>query len=104
VLVSHLASFAGEQHRASANLTSIESQVSYTFADGWYVQSNPTITYDWTAAAWTVPVGADVGKALTIGAQPMSLQVGAYDLVERPEADPAWIIRVQVTFLFPTKK
>jgi hypothetical protein len=102
VLVSHLASFAGNPDRPSVRVTSIESQVSYTFADGWYIQNNPTITYDWNAAAWTVPVGADVGKALTIGDQALSLQVGAYDLVVRPEGDPVWIIRVSVTLLFPT--
>jgi hypothetical protein len=102
VLASQLLSFAGDRHRAGVNLTSIEPQVSYTFANGWYVQSDPTITYDWTAAAWTLPVGADIGKALTFREQAMSLQAGAYDLVERPEDTPAWIIRTEVTLLFPT--
>src|SRR5262245_45858733 len=102
VLVSELVSFAGNQRRSNVNLTSIETQVSYTFADGWYVQNNPTFSYDWTGAAWTVPIGADVGKALTVGEQAISLQAGAYDLVKRPEGDPAWIIRVSVTLLFPT--
>jgi len=104
VLASELLSFAGSEHRAGVNLTSFEPQVSYTFADGWYVQSSPTITYDWTAAAWTLPMGVDVGKALTVGEQAMSLQLGAYDLVERPTGDPEWIIRASVTLLFPTAK
>jgi hypothetical protein len=102
VLVSHLASFAGNHHRTSVNLTSLEAQVSYTFDDGWYVQTNPTTTYDWSAAAWTVPVGADVGKGFSIGTQGISLQVGAYDLVARAAGDPAWIFRVQATLLIPT--
>ena len=84
------------------NLTTIELQASYTFANGWYVQSNPTITYDWTDAASTVPVCVDVGKALTVADQAMTLQAGAYDLVEHPQGDPAWIIRLSVTLLFPT--
>jgi hypothetical protein len=102
VLASHLTSFAGDQHRARVDLTSIEPQVSYTFADGWYVQSSPTITYDWTAAEWTLPMGADVGKALTVWEQGISLQAGAYGLVERPEGDPDWVIRTSVTLLFRT--
>ena len=102
VLASHLASFAGERHRSDVALTSIEPQVSYSFENGWSVQTSPTISYDWTADAWTLPLGADVGKAFTVGAQAMSLQVGAYDLVKRPAGDPAAIVRVQLTFLFPS--
>lgn len=34
----------------------------------------------------------------------MTLQGGDYDLVERPEGAPAWIIRVAVTLLFPTEE
>jgi hypothetical protein len=32
----------------------------------------------------------------------MGIQVGAYDLVKRPDGSPQWIIRVQLTALFPT--
>jgi len=42
------------------------------------------MTFDWTADAangWTIPIGADVGKAFSMGSQAMGLQVGAYDLV-----------------------
>lgn len=102
VLASHLASFAGQHARPSVGLTTIEPQLSYTLASGWYVQCNPTITYDWTADAWLVPLGLDVGKTFNIGSQALSLQIGAYDLLERPSGDPAAILRTQLTFLFPT--
>lgn len=46
VLASHLVSFAGSRHRAKVNLTSIEPQLSYTFENGWSMQTSPTITYD----------------------------------------------------------
>jgi hypothetical protein len=36
-----------------------------------------------------------------INATPQEL-VGAYDLVKRPDGSPQWIIRVQLTALFPT--
>jgi hypothetical protein len=105
ILVSHLASFAGNRHRGDVNLTSFEPQVSYTFENGWSVQTSPTISYDWTADssnAWTLPLGADVGTSFTMGPQAMSVQVGAYDLVKHPDGDPEAIVRVQVTFLFPS--
>jgi hypothetical protein len=102
VLASHLTSFAGNRHRADVNLTSIEPQVSYTFENGWSVQTSPTISYDWTADAWTLPLGADVGNTFTIGSQAMSLSVGVYDLVKRPNGDPSSIVRVQLTCIFPS--
>jgi len=102
VLASHLASFAGDQHRAHVSLTSVEPQVSYTFENGWSVQTSPTISYDWTADAWTIPLGADVGSAFTLGSLAMSVLVGAYDLVKRPSGAPASIVRVQVTVMFPS--
>jgi hypothetical protein len=39
---------------------------------GWYADIDPQMTYDWTADnanAWLIPMGADVGKAFTLGSQ-----------------------------------
>ncbi len=102
VLASHLASFAGNRHRAEVSLTSIEPQVSYTSENGWSVQTSPTISYDWSADAWTLPLGADVGKAFIVGSQAISLSVGFYDLVKRASGDPTSIVRVQLTLIFPS--
>jgi hypothetical protein len=107
VLADQLMSFAGQRKRGSVNETDIEPQVSYNFKSGWYVQSEPSISYDWTAAtryAWTLPVGVDVGKAFNVGSRSLSLQIGAYDIAERPQNSPEWIARVQITLLFPTGK
>ena len=103
VLVSQLWSFAGA-HRAPVNQTSAEPNVSYNFESGWYIQTDPTITYDWSAAtrdAWSVPIGFDVGKAVQIGGRSLTFQIGAYDLVKHPPEATQWIIRAQVTFIFP---
>ena len=104
ILAYHLMSFAGNRERGSVNQTYIEPEISYNFESGWYVQCDPDITYDWTADAgnaWIIPMGADIGKAFKMGSQDLSLQVGAYDLLKRPEGAPQWILRVSVTFLFP---
>lgn len=105
ILSYHLMSFAGNRARGSVNQTYIEPEISYNFESGWYVQCDPAMTYDWTADtanAWTIPMGADVGKAFSVGSQSLSLQVGAYDLVKRPDGAPQWITRMSVTFLYPT--
>jgi hypothetical protein len=64
------------------------------------------MTFGWTAAAangWTIPMGADVGKAFSLGSQAMGIQLGAYDLLKRPDGTPQWIIGVQLTALFPSR-
>jgi hypothetical protein len=104
ILAYHLMSFAGNRARGSVNQTYIEPQISYNFESGWYVDCDPQMTYDWTADtanAWLIPMGADIGKALNLGSQSLSLQIGAYDLLKRPNGAPQWIVRVSVTFLFP---
>jgi len=82
VLAYQLMSFAGDRARGSVNQTYVEPEVSYNFESGWYVDCDPAMTFDWTADAangWTIPIGADVGKAFNVGAHAMSFQVGAYD-------------------------
>ena len=99
-----LMSFAGNRARGSVNQTYIEPLISYNFESGWYVDCDPALTYDWTADtanAWLIPMGADIGKAFKMGSQDLSLQVGAYDLLKRPDGAPQWIMRLSVTFLFP---
>jgi hypothetical protein len=105
VLAYQLMSFAGNRARGSVNQTYLEPQVSYSFESGWYIDCDPQMTFDWTADAadgWAIPIGADVGKAFNVGSHAMSLQFGAYDLAKRPSGAPQWIMRVQLTALFPT--
>ena len=105
LLTYQLMSFAGDRRRGSVNMTYLEPQVSYNLDSGWYGQIDPAMTYDWTAEkadAWTIPIGADIGKAFNIGSQSMSLQAGSYDLLKRPSGEAQWIVRVQFTLLFPS--
>jgi hypothetical protein len=105
VIATQLWSFAGAR-RSRVNQTSLETSFSYGFASGWYVQSEPSVTYDWTAApadAWTVPVGLDVGKQVQIGAQAWSFQLGAYYFVKRPSETARWVLRAQISVELPKK-
>ncbi len=104
VLAYQLMSFAGNRERGSVNQTFIEPQISYNFESGWSVDSNPSITFDWTADSadgWTLPAGADIGKAFKLAERPMSLQVGAYDFVKHPKGAPQWMLRLQLTIMLP---
>jgi len=104
LLVSHLWSFAGNPDRAAVNQTSLEVLVSYNFQSGWFVQFHPVNTYDWTADsrnAWTVPVGLDAGRVFDFGERSISVQLGVYKTVARPEGAPDWVVRAQIQFSLP---
>ncbi len=106
VLTYQLMSIGGARTRGSVNQTYIEPQISYNFESGWYFDTDPPMTFDWTADeanGWTIPAGADAGKEFSLGSQALALQVGAYDLVKRPDGAPQWIIRLQLTALFPNR-
>jgi hypothetical protein len=77
--------------------------VSYRFGDGWSLSTSPNITANLTSQSnkrWTVPVGAGIGKAFTVGTQPMSLKFEAYYNPIRASGASVWAAQLTVTFLF----
>lgn len=105
VLSYQLLSFAGNRARGSISQTYLEPTASYNFESGWFVQCDPQMTFNWTADAadgWTIPMGADAGKSFKLGSRGVTLQGGAYYLVEQPQGAPEWVFRVQTTIQFPT--
>jgi hypothetical protein len=105
IVATHLWSFAGEGDRNEVSQSTLEALVSYNFENGWYLAFDSTITADWNASdnRWTVPVGIDVGKAFQLGKQSVSLQFGTYYNVERAEGVERWLVRLQVSFIFPKR-
>jgi hypothetical protein len=102
VLVTQLWSVAGGNRKA-VNQTTTEIDFSYNFASGWYIQIDPTITYNGAASAseaWTVPIGFDVGKVMKVNGQNLSFQLGTYKALRYPTGTPAWIVRAEITLLF----
>ena len=65
ILVNNTWSFAGDANRANVNHMLLNLFIVRQLGDGWYVNSAPIITVDWTAASdnrWIVPLGAGGGK------------------------------------------
>jgi len=73
--------------------------------EGWYVNSAPIITADWTAESddrWIVSIGAGGGKLVMLrGKLPVNLQTQLYYNVVRPDFGPEWQWRFQLQLLFP---
>lgn len=93
-----------EERLSYANAAERRSGSISTCARCATIQCDPPMTYDWTAdsaSAWTIPMGADVGRVFKVVSQDFSLQVGTYGLLKRPDNAPQWIVRVNLTLLFP---
>ena len=72
VLANNVWSFGGTSGLGGTRYNTFLMQpfVNYNFGEGWYVGSAPIITANWLTAgdkAWTLPVGAQVGRVVKIG-------------------------------------
>jgi hypothetical protein len=90
------------------SLNALYSQVFivYTFPSAWFVQMMPTITTNWKAPKgqqWSVPLGANVGRVVMFGKQPVKLIGGGAYYAVKPDVGPDWQIFAQMVFLFPKK-
>ncbi len=105
-LINNAWSFAGNSDRADVNHMLLNVFIVRQLGGGWYVNSAPIITADWTANSedrWIVPVGAGGGKLIMLGGKlPLNLQSQLYYNVVRPDFGPEWQWRVQAQILLPT--
>jgi len=102
--VYNLWSFAGDSTRPAVNQMLLQPLVSYTLPGDWYLTSSPQITADWKALSgdrWTVPLGAGIGKLISIGKRSLSVQAEGYYNVERPAGASTWSAIFTVQLLFP---
>ena len=105
-LVNNAWSFAGDSFREDVNHMMLNLFIVRQLGGGWYVNSAPIITADWTANSenrWIVPVGAGGGKLVMLGGKlPLNLQTQLYYNVVGPEFGPKWQFRLQAQILLPT--
>lgn len=104
-LMNNTWSFAGDSEREDVNRMLLNLFVVRQLGDGWYVNSAPIITADWTAASddqWIVPLGGGGGKVIMLGGKlPVNLQTQLYYNVVRPDFGPEWQWRLQLQIMLP---
>ena len=74
--------------REDVNLTTSQPFVNYNLDNGWYLKSDPVITYNHEADSgnrWTVPVGGGFGRVFNLGKQAVNLSVAAYGFADSPD-------------------
>jgi hypothetical protein len=79
--------------------------VNYNLREGWYLESNATITANWVAASqdrWTVPLGGGLGRVFKIGNSKLNSVQGFYNVLS-PSHGPNWelIAQFQIIFSLP---
>ena len=104
-LVNNAWSFTGKSERDDVNHMMLNIFIVKQLGDGWYVNSAPIITADWTADSddkWIVPLGGGGGKLVLLGGKlPVNIQTQLYYNVVRPDFGPQWQWRFQVQILLP---
>ncbi len=80
------------------NLTAIQPLFTYLPGGGWNVGTGPSITYDWEAEQWTVPLQFNFGKTVTMGGRPWKLSAEINYYVEKADPfGPEWMLSLNVT-------
>jgi hypothetical protein len=103
-LGNHVWSVGGDGDREDVSSTSVQPFVTRNLPHGWSVSMTSETSYNWKATsgdAWTVPLGATVSKVLHLGKTPLSLGVGGFYNVDRPQYANRWSARFTVTLVFP---
>ena len=79
------------------SLTSIQAFYTYLPGGGWNIGSGPTITYDWEAEQWTVPLQINAGKTVAINGRPWKFSVELSYYVEKSDAfGPEWMLSLNI--------
>jgi hypothetical protein len=106
VLFNNAWSFAGNSEKENVNHMLLNLFIVLQLGNGWYVNSAPIVTADWTADndnKWVVPLGGGGGKLIFLGGKlPLNIQSQIYYNVVRPDFGPEWQWRLQAQILLPT--
>jgi hypothetical protein len=98
--------WAGLYHN-HVNEATLNPFLYYNFSHNWYLVSSEVMTADWTAnrnQRWTVPVGGGFGKIFRLGPQILNARAQAWNVTERPDGGPNWVLQTQIQFLYPHKR
>ena len=103
-VVQNLWSMSGPSADA-VDLFSAQYFLTYNLPDGWYLETNATITADWKAPShdrWTVPIGGGAGKTFQISGSGLFYSAGIqgfYNAI-RPDGVGDWELIAQFQVIF----
>jgi hypothetical protein len=112
VTAKHLTDISGqgeqEVGKLPTNETTLDMFFAYALGNGWQIESNPTVLYDWEAVSgneWTVPVGAGASRTIMLGRVPAKLAFELQYFVVSPDRfGPEWLFRFSFVPVLSTRR
>jgi len=98
---------AQELGKLDTNETTLKLFFAYALGNGWQIESNPIILYDWEAVSgneWTVPIGVGISRTIMFGRIPTKLAFEIQNFVVSPDRfGPEWLFTFSLTPVISTK-
>jgi hypothetical protein len=101
VLAQNPISFAGSGSRRNADALFLQPFVTYQLGEGWFVRSQPQLTFDWKSHKEFLPLDLGFGRVFKLGEQNVSCFVEVTRNLSRDEPAPRYAITTGVSLLFP---
>ncbi|HVV53655.1 MAG TPA: neuromedin U [Polyangia bacterium] len=103
VLVNNAWSVGGDPARKRVDAFFLQPFINVNLPRHTYLVTAPEITGDWVDSHWVVPVGGGAGAIVKLGS-PVNINLQGYWNAFAPTGTPTWLVRFQVTYLFPIAK
>jgi hypothetical protein len=84
------------------SLTTIQPIMTFLPGGGWAVGSSGSMTYNWAAEQWTIPLQLQISKTVKIGKLPVKVSLEANYYIERASSlGSEWMIGINITPVVP---
>ena len=84
------------------SLTTIQPILTYLAGGGWAIGSAGSMSYNWEAEQWTIPVQLQVSKTVKIGKLPVKIALEANYYVEHADSlGQEWMVGINITPVVP---
>jgi hypothetical protein len=101
ILAQNPISFAGSGKRRNADALFLQPFVTYQLDDGWFVRSQPQLTFDWKSHKQYLPLDLAFGRVFKVEEQNVSCFLEMSRNLSQDEPAPRYTIALGVSLLFP---
>jgi len=101
VVAQNPISFAGSGKRRSADALFVQPFATYQVGQGWFIRSQPQLTFDWKSHKQFLPLDLGFGRVFRVEEQNVSCFVEMYRNLSRDQPAPRYGVVVGVSLLYP---
>lgn len=86
----------------TTSLTTIQPILTYLAGGGWAIGTTGSMSYNWEAEQWTIPIQLLISKTMKIGKLPVKVALEANYYVEKADAlGQEWMVGINITPVVP---